>query len=224
MPRLIHISDTHGFHRKINIPYGDILIHSGDITRRGELETINDFSNWLKELPFARKIIIFGNHELGHSQMGPKRKKSLEMIKESGAIYLEDSGIEIDGLKIYGSPVQPEYHRWEWNRRRGRDIKHHWDMIPDDTNILITHGPPNGILDAVPRHNDYTGEYIENVGCKDLLNRINELKQLKLHLFGHIHEGYSVKPIEINSVRFSNASICQPYPHKNFNEPVIINY
>jgi Icc-related predicted phosphoesterase len=217
MTRVIHISDTHSYHRKLNIPQGDILIHSGDLTRRGELETIHDLCEWMKELPVNHKICVMGNHELGLEKLGPKKQKALEMFQEAGIIYLEDSGIEINGLKIWGSPISVFYHSWAWNRMPGPEIRRHWDMIPLDTNILITHTPAYGILDEVPRG---FGD-IENIGCKDLLDKINELKELKLHCFGHIHEGWG--KIISNDMHFSNASMCQAYPNKGFNEPQIID-
>jgi calcineurin-like phosphoesterase family protein len=220
MTRIIHISDTHSHHRKLNMPHGNILICSGDITRVGSLEDIFDFAKWVKELPYANKICIYGNHELGHSKPGPKRQKGLEMLKEAGIIYLENSGVIINDWNIWGSPITPEFHSWEWNAERGPQIRKYWDMIPDNTNILICHGMPYGILDAVPRYNDYAGAFYENVGCKDLLNRINELKHLKLFCGGHLHPGHG--QLELNGVKFVNASFCQD-GHKGFNSPIVID-
>lgn len=199
MTKIAAISDTHSYHRRLTIPDGDILIHAGDISWRGELDIISDFCMWLKELPHKNKIVICGNHELG-IEAGFKRQSALDMIRDSGAIYLEDSGVEIAGIKIYGSPVTPVYGNWEWNRERGKDIRLHWDKIPDDTNLLITHGPPYGILDFV----DYKQEHI---GCRDLLNRIENLKELKAVVFGHKHRDFNEQPVVINNTIFVNASI-----------------
>jgi Icc-related predicted phosphoesterase len=219
MNRIIHISDTHSHHRKLDMPPGDLLIHSGDITRVGELDTIKDFCDWVKDLHYTHSICVMGNHELKFDRPGPKKQKALELFQEAGIVYLEDTSVEIDGLKIHGSPISVFYHDWAYNRMPGPEIQRHWDMIPNDTNILITHTPVWGILDEVPRE---FGE-IDNIGCKDLLEKIKYLKDLKLHCAGHCHEGYAAKPVEVNGVLFSNASICRAYPNKGFNEPVVID-
>lgn len=112
-------------------------------------------------------------------------------------MVLNDSGFEFDGVKIWGSPITPWFHDFAFNRHRGMRIRPHWDMIPDDTNILVTHGPPMGILDLTSR-----GIY---AGCQDLLERIKQLKQLKLHLFGHIHEAHGIVTDE--GMTYSNASM-----------------
>lgn len=215
--KLVCISDTHTRHREINMPEGDILICSGDITFRGELDVIEDFADWLKYLPYKHKLIVFGNHEVG-IEKGPKRPKAIEFIKNSGSIYLEDSGVEINGIKFWGSPITPFFCNWEWNRHRGKDINHHWKLIPDDTNVLITHGPVYGILDEAPRG---VASY-SHVGCEDLLNRIWELKDLKIHCCGHIHDGYSIKPKEVEGIKFINASICDERYHPS-NSPIVID-
>jgi len=210
------ISDTHSHHRKINIPECDVLLHAGDISWKGELSIIEDFSNWLKELPVKHKLIVFGNHELG-MRAGPKRQIAIDMINNSGSVYLEDSGVEIDGINFYGSPWQPWFHDWEFNLQRGKDIAAAWAKIPDNTNVLITHGPAYMIRDEAPRgvvsH--------ENVGCVDLLNKISELSHLKLHVFGHIHSGYTKEPILIDQTYFVNASCCTE-SYSPINPPIVI--
>lgn len=118
--------------------------------------------------------------------------------------FIEHGEIVLDGVKFFGSAITPFFCNWAWNRYRGSDIKKYWDQIPDDTQILITHGPPEGILDIV-----YASDMVtvrDRVGCHDLMNRINELKELKMHCFGHIH-GSSGEQL-FNDVKFINASIC----------------
>jgi Icc-related predicted phosphoesterase len=215
--RVVIISDTHSQHRKIQMPDGDVLICAGDITFRGELKVIQDFANWIAEQPYKHKLVIFGNHEVG-IENGPKRQPAIEMIQKSGAHYLEDSGIELDGIKYWGSPITPFFFDWEWNRNRGADIARHWAMIPVDTTVLITHGPPYMILDEAPRG---FGSY-DNVGCADLLRRIAVLKDLKLHCFGHIHNGYSAQPKIIDGVAFVNAAICDERNNPT-NQPIVID-
>jgi Icc-related predicted phosphoesterase len=214
MLKIVCISDTHSYHRRINIPDGDVLVVSGDLTWKGELSIVEDFANWIKEVPIANKIVIFGNHELGF-QHGPKRKDAIKLIKNSGAHYLEDSGITIDGVKFWGSPATPWFHSWEWNYQRGKDIAMVWDKIPLDTNVLITHGPPYMIMDEAPR--GVFGH--ENVGCSDLLSKISELTDLKLHVFGHIHHGYG--KTQMGPCAFVNASSCTEQ-YAPTNPPIVV--
>jgi Icc-related predicted phosphoesterase len=213
--KIVAISDTHSYHRSVKVPDGDTLICSGDITFRGELPIIGDFSNWLKELPHKNKVIVFGNHELG-LRSGPNRLDAIEMITDAGAYYLEDSKIEIDGLNFWGSPWQPAYFDWEWNLpRHSPELKDVWDLIPENTNILITHCPPNGILDSVKE--TWRGPQ----GCELLEKRLHHLSNLKAHIFGHLHrDGGKVK--EQLGVKFVNAAICTD-SYLPINSPQVID-
>jgi Icc-related predicted phosphoesterase len=216
--RLCIISDTHSLHRQVNIPEADALIHAGDITHRGELSIIEDFTNWLKEQPAKYKIVIFGNHSLG-MERGPKRKPAISMLEKAGAIYLDDSGCEIDGIKFWGSSITPEFCGWEYNRQRGKDIQVHWDKIDPLTEVLVSHGPAFGILDEAPRG---FGRF-ENAGCKDLLDTIdNRLKNLRLHCFGHIHRDSDEQPIVRDNITYANASILNN-DYKLTNTPIILD-
>ncbi len=182
------------------LPKGDVLIHCGDFTGRGSIVAVCKFAKWMGEQDFRHKLVIMGNHEVG----GEKRKNAeiRSIFAENGLTYLEDSGCEIEGIKIYGSPVQPRFFDWEWNRDRGADIRQHWDLIPEDTQLLISHGPPYGVLDSAPAG----GGMVDHVGCEDLLARIKQLPNLKLHAFGHIHAGYG--HMEQDGVVFANAATC----------------
>jgi Icc-related predicted phosphoesterase len=136
------------------------------------------------------------------------------MIEQSGAIYLENSGINIEGLNIWGSPVTPYFMDWEWNLPRdGQELRKTWAMIPNDTDILITHGPPYGILDNVVR-------IPEPQGCKLLKKRVMQLPNLKLSVFGHLHDGFGVKPVA-NTI-FVNAAMCDD-KYNVSREPVVID-
>lgn len=179
------ISDTHNKHKQIKLPGGDILIHSGDVSGRGQSGEILPFLDWYAEQDYSALILVPGNHDWGFAKEPERYAKECADRK---IILLNDSGMEVEGIKIWGSPVQPWFHNWAFNRFRGAEIKKHWDLIPTDTEVLITHGPPSHILDAVPR--GY--KEIEHVGCVDLYNRIIETK-IKLHVFGHIHEGAGYK-------------------------------
>ncbi len=191
--KFVAISDTHGQHAKILLPDADVIIHAGDVSGRGTESQIVEFLNWFSGLNFRYKIFIAGNHDFFLERECADRIQSL--IPDN-VIYLNDSGIEIEGIKIWGSPIQPWFHDWAFNRRRGADIRKHWDLIPTDTDILLTHGPVKGILDRTV--------YGQEVGCDDLLDAVKRISPA-LHIFGHIHEAYGT---EIKGeTRFINASI-----------------
>lgn len=216
MIKIVCISDTHEQHRDLKIPEGDILIHSGDFTYKGSLSACGDFNNWLGELEFKHKIIIAGNHELGFNRLSKEIKDNLF----SNAIYLEDSGCQLEGINFWGSPRQPFFYDWEFNfpeNDGGQVAKKIWKLIPENTNILITHGPPFGILDEVIR----TYNSKENTGCPYLRRRIEKLDNLKYHIFGHIHEQYGV--LQDEKITFINASILDDN-YKITHEPVVFSY
>ncbi len=185
-------SDTHGMYRDIEIPPADVFIHAGDITRYGKLSELNDFNDWLGELPHKYKIIIAGNHDWCFENDGKRAR-----AKITNAIYLEDESITIEGVKFYGSPWQPWFLSWAFNLARGLTIKKKWDLIEADTDVLVTHGPPHMILDRVIRGD-------EHVGCEELAKAIHRIKP-KYHVFGHIHESYGT--LQGEDTHFINASL-----------------
>lgn len=202
MPRIVAISDTHN-HIDFPIPEGDILIHAGDLTGMGRLAEVSRSLAAFGKLPHPFKVFIAGNHDWLAAKTPLLFK---ELCFDNGITYLEDSGVTIHGLKIYGSPIQPEFHNWAFNKKRGAQIAKYWSMIPNDTQILVTHGPPYGILDEVENvYNPFSG--FEHVGCEELLERIHNLPLLKCHIFGHIHRAYG-RYVNNNGVVFVNASIC----------------
>jgi len=175
--RLVCIADTHGFHRKLDLPDGDILIHAGDFDGRS-VEEVDDFNAWLGTLPFHHKLVIAGNHDLLFD-----RKPKLARAHLTNATYLQDSGIHLEGLNFWGSPVNSIMgDDWAFGRERLVKLRKHWDCIPNDTDVLITHEPPYGTLDK----NDILGRH---QGCQYLLGALLRVKP-KLHLFGHIHGGH----------------------------------
>jgi len=134
--------------------------------------------------------------------------------------YLDDEGYEYMGLKFWGSPIQPWFHDWAFNRLRGEKIKAHWDLIPLDTDILITHGPPRGLGDRIlPTFERYNEN--PNVGCDDLLAKVLEVKP-KVNVFGHIHEGYCEYTHPVVEKRFINASSLNAN-YEPINAPIIID-
>lgn len=211
--RIIAISDTHAQFGKIltKLPSADLLIHSGDITNCGDIEDLEQFVDEINLIKsrYQDIIVIGGNHDIC---LGDERKSLAEKILfDVGIKYLHDSGIESCGLKIYGSPYQPFFCDWQFNLPRGDALAAKWKLIPDDVNILITHGPPYQIMDEV---------YCEHVGCYDLAMRVKQLKDLKLHLFGHIHPRYGQE--QIGNTLFVNASLVNDY-NQIINEPIILD-
>jgi Icc-related predicted phosphoesterase len=197
---IVAISDTHGFHESVDIPAGDILIHAGDLTRHGEMGDVEEFNDFLNGLPHPVKIVIAGNHDFCFEQDPETCRTHL-----TNAIYLQDQAVTVEGILFYGSPWQPWFFDWAFNLQRGPEIRAKWDLIPEDTDVLITHGPPFG-------HGDQTIQG-ERVGCQDLLEVVERI-QPKVHIFGHIHEGYGMTRNEHTT--FINASICgSSYRPKN---------
>ena len=182
------IADTHGMHELLLLTEGDVLIHAGDITEYGSEEEVMNFLSWFAKQPFKYKIFIAGNHDLFlESCSALKRKRFMP----HDVTYLQNSITEIDGLKIFGSPVTPYYLGMAFNKREGKEIKRCWDKIPLDTNILITHGPPKGIMD-------------NGFGCKTLMNKLTVIKPI-LHVFGHVHEQHG--SLQQNETYFVNAAL-----------------
>ena len=208
--RLVGISDTHSYHRKVNVPDGDVLIHGGDISWRGEMTIIEDFAAWMKEQPHKHKVAIFGNHEtLAYPE---KKGQAISFLKEAGVHYLEDSFVEIEGVKFYGSPYTPTFGSWAFMLPRHL-LKEKWKLIDPDVVVLITHGPPFGILDWVPRGT--------HAGCEELLARIRELPKLKAMISGHLHSNGG-QVIEKDGVIFGNAAICNE-SYDPIQSPIVIN-
>jgi Icc-related predicted phosphoesterase len=191
--RFVTISDTHGQHDDLQLPPGDVLLHAGDVSGRGKPEEILRFVNWFATQPFAHKIFIAGNHDFYFEK---ETAVNIQALLPSNIIYLNDSGTVINGIHIWGSPVTPWFFDWAFNRQRGADIQRHWDLIPPNTDILLTHGPVYGILDQTARG--------ERVGCQDLLAKVRTIKP-RYCICGHIHEGYGLEERE-GSV-FINASV-----------------
>ena len=205
--KIIAISDTHGLHWSLNVPEGDVLVHAGDLTNRGILEEVREFNTFLGTLPHPHKIVIAGNHDFCFEDYRMDCEEAL-----TNCIYLQDQEVTIDGVRFYGSPWQPWFFDWAFNLERGPEIRAKWDLIPEDTGVLITHGPPYGIGDLTARG--------DKAGCQDLLEVVERIKP-KVHIFGHIHEGYGVTSNGVTT--FINASTCD-YLYQLVNPPLVYEY
>jgi Icc-related predicted phosphoesterase len=205
------------------MPDADVLVHAGDFTGRGDPQRVIEFNEWLGKIKpkYKNIIVIPGNHELtfesdikaSHYDMEPEQVKALI----TNATLLLDQSIKIDGFNFYGSPWTPYFHNWAFNIHRGH-LKATWEKIPDDTDVLITHGPPHGILDLVPASGFDRNCVDVRVGCEELRDRILEVKP-KVHVFGHIHEGYG--RIDSEGTTYVNASICDGRYRPN-NKPIVV--
>jgi Icc-related predicted phosphoesterase len=204
------ISDTHTQHKSIGgLEEVDLLIHAGDVCSRGTQTETEDFIAWFNQLDIRHKVFIAGNHDFYMEKISSSLIRS---HLNNNTFYLNDDRIIIEGIHIWGSPIQPWFFDWAFNRQRGEEIKKHWDLIPADTDILITHGPPFGILDKT--------KHGQHVGCEELLKSIDRV-QPKIHVFGHIHEGYGVQKNSFTS--FINASVLD-VNYRMVNAPIIIDY
>lgn len=228
--KITFISDTHTKHNQItkDLVGGNLLIHAGDISSMGYNKEIQDFCEWFDSLNYDFKVFIAGNHDWGfldRKQFSTTKKvilpKQTEEILNSFKTfnYLSDSSVEVQiddkkPIKIYGSPWQPEFFDWAFNLpRKGDELKSKWNAIPNDTDILITHGPAYGYLDKV------IGRY-ENLGCELLVDKIKEIKP-KIHVCGHIHSGYGY--MFDGETHFINASVLnEQYAYKN--KPITVEW
>ena len=207
--KILHISDTHGMHDyfpKNHFEGIDMVIHSGDCGNSPFLQSsiieVMDFLEWYEKVPVKHKIYVAGNHDTAVARKGVTK----ETISAYGIHYLENESIIIDGIKIWGSPITPTFG--DWSFMKARDKTHEvWKEIPDDTDVIVVHGPPKGVRDLTyDRQNN-----LEMCGDLALMKRVMAIKP-KLMLFGHIH---NCKDIENQGVstyhrlpntKFSNGS------------------
>lgn len=207
--RLVVFADTHSWHAKVRVPDGDALIFAGDMCLGGQdINQVHRFASWMGGKPHPHKIAIAGNHDWPFLREPSRARSSLE---SSGVTYLQDEGVNIDGLTYYGSPWQPRFYDWAFNLNRGPQIRKKWRLIPSKIDVLITHGPPLG-------YGDWNGQ--QHVGCADLRDELVSRVQLKLHVFGHIHEGYG--SWGLGHRRLVNAAICD-YRYEPVNQPMVVD-
>eukprot|EP00931_Biecheleriopsis_adriatica_P106226 TRINITY_DN80712_c0_g1_i1.p1 TRINITY_DN80712_c0_g1~~TRINITY_DN80712_c0_g1_i1.p1 ORF type:complete len:218 (+),score=33.47 TRINITY_DN80712_c0_g1_i1:31-684(+) len=190
--RVVVVSDTHNGHDKLDVPDGDILVHCGDLTNRGSAPELTAVNTWLGKLPHQHKIVVCGNMDK-RLESQPSREARARWL--SSAVYLEDETLEVEGLRFYGSPFTPKFCG-AFQLDGAAEAAEKWASVPDDLDILITHGPPHGILDCVGRG--------QHAGCPELMKRVRSARP-RFHLFGHIHEEGGRKVVE-NDTTFVNAA------------------
>jgi Icc-related predicted phosphoesterase len=210
--KLVFISDTHTLHDRFNIPDGDFIIHCGDVSSRGYRSEVEKFLDWYCALPHKHKIMIPGNHDFFFEEY---YEASSNYCESRNIHLLVDSGIELEGIKFWGSPITPYFHNWAFNRFRGSSIQPHWDKIPEGVDVLITHGPPaymeNGLSMVLEG---------EDVGCEDLYKAIKRVNP-KINAFGHIHEGYGT--YDDGQTIFMNCSLLNRR-YSPVNKPIEVLY
>jgi Icc-related predicted phosphoesterase len=191
MLRLVLLSDTHELHREVEVPDGDILIHVGDFTMFSQsMSAITDFNTWLGEVPHRYKFIVPGNHEY-FLEADPSKRSML-----TNAVVLINEAAEIEGLRIWGSPVTTLFSG-AFGLSSPEDRKRLYTQIPADTDILITHGPPYGILDSASHSGLHSG-------CRELLDAVMRVRP-KLHVFGHVHGAHGI--FQTSQTTFVNATL-----------------
>jgi Icc-related predicted phosphoesterase len=205
--RLVLISDTHDMHDLVEVPDGDVLVHAGDLTMAGDVHSCQKALTWLNNQPHKHVVLTAGNHDFAFEREWAKRQLDLGRIT-----YLENNGTAIDGVTFWGSPVQPWFMSWAFNVHRGAPIKEFWDKIPNSVDVLITHGPPWGILDQARRDRS------EHLGCEELIKRVEYVNPL-IHVFGHIHGSAGIE--HRGKTQFINASVVDE-AYKMSNEPIVV--
>lgn len=207
MKTIWHISDTHGYHNLLDIPSEiDMVIFSGDCSNpRNPYINENEvrvFMEWYSKLPIKHKIFVAGNHDSSIE----KRLITKKDFTNIGITYLENESMEIEGINIFGSPVSLTFNDWCFMKARDKTYKL-WETIPENTDIVITHTPPKGILDM-----SYDKDNVlEFCGCNSLKKRMFSM-QPELHLFGHIHNTQDIinagqTKLSEYKTTFSNGSV-----------------
>ncbi len=179
--KVVAMSDLHGIlPPSKSIPKCDLVLIAGDICgHHGCLDQSiwlhREFKPWLENLPASKIIGVAGNHDFIW-------EKAPHLVPSLPWVYLQDNYYTFKGWKIYGSPWQLRFFDWAFNLDEP-DLERKWRQIPDDSDILVLHGPPQGFGDWVPRD--------ENVGSPSLIEKIRKIKP-KLVVYGHIHPGFGV--------------------------------
>jgi len=242
--RIVHVSDTHGKHNNVLVPECDLVFFTGDLGTRTNLRELTEFLIWFEKLPAKKKIMIAGNHDICLDKKWVERQKQVgsvegllafqhymdakELITKYDITYLEETDYVYEGLKIYGTPYSPSFHRenWVFNADRGQEIRTIWGRIPSDVDMLLTHSPVFGILDTVPIEGRTAWHIDGHVGCQDLMEVVKKrLTKMKLHCYGHIHDNSGVVFKKITNTRsaiFSNGACVDNWYKPVVTKPLII--
>ena len=213
MIRIVAVSDTHGFHRDVEIPDGDVLVHAGDITMNGEVDVMIDFVRWIAELPHRHKIVVPGNHDrcldISQTKFDGGVVRLFDLVRD--VHYLVDASrmleVRNEKIKVYGAPWVPNLRGWAfWDRNYDK-----FDTAPRDIDVLVTHAPPLGIRDDNVMDTHF--------GSRHVVRYLNRCPLLRTHIFGHVHEEYGMD--KRGEILFANACTCNR-SYDPVNPPLVI--
>lgn len=193
--KVVLLSDTHNNHDKLDLPACDVLIHSGDWSRHGTPEETTAFIDWFGRQQARVRVLTPGNHDL-FAEREPQVMAA--MARERGVLWLLDEGADVLGLRVWASPFTPVHGSWAFQEERGAQLGARWQRIPQNLDVLITHGPPHGVCDRIARDGSH-------VGCESLLEVVRA-RPPRFHVFGHVHEGRGEGKLEGIPTRFLNVS------------------
>lgn len=221
MTRLCIIADTHEQHHSLKMPPADILVVAGDFTIDGKPDSIEDFSRWLGEQSYKAIVVVAGNHDILFEK---DRNRAVNLLQkhdhDTKVIYLEDSGITLDGISFYGSPWQPMFSfGWAFNKRSELELLERFSKIPAGIDVLVIHTPPRNILDGVPYTDPWGKEDLEHCGSVALLKEVMDRVKPRVNCFGHIHSGRGI--IEKDGITFVNASCMDD--EGNVRQPIVVD-
>jgi Icc-related predicted phosphoesterase len=214
--RLVAFSDTHGQHEEVTIPECDVVVFAGDACRYGSRDEFIEFVNWYVKIPAVR-ILVPGNHDFC-------TQKYLGFGKEAclnrGIFYLADDFVTINGITFYGFPWTPPYGNFAWMADEA-EMYDKLKKISVDVDVMISHGPPAGILDRSRKTREFTGSSAIYRFITEEYNWPNKRdRDVSLHIFGHIHENYGRN--RSNGCLFLNSSVLN-LDYEMANKPHVIN-
>lgn len=213
------ISDSHTHHRDYKVPVVDTVLFCGDESNRRD-QYLNeaefyDWYEWFEDLPIQNKLYIPGNHS---TYVYHNEKRVRELFFASNIHWMHNEELVLDGLKFYGCGISPTFGDWVYMSSRTK-MNRYWEQIPDDVDVLLTHAPPRGILDVSERRD----HAFDLAGCSALRKRVDKLKQLKLHVFGHIHDDEDIVNAGLlyrNGVYYGN---CAGVTDRRFDRGITFN-
>jgi Icc-related predicted phosphoesterase len=211
--KIVCISDTHFYPVTKEIPDGDILIHAGDLTSYGTIKQVAAAGNWLGRLPHPIKLVVPGNHDhlfekdptLARQVIG-EGKNGIEVLIHQMTVH--------HGLVFWGSPWSAKFQNWAFGLS-GSHAAAEWAKLPSGIDVLITHGPAEGILDSVRQKGNYAPEHLGEAHLRHWIRN----HYLKLHVFGHIHDSHG--QVEIDGTTHVNAAICDESYNHTF-DPIVV--
>ncbi len=194
--RFVAISDTHGCHRDLKLPKGDVILHAGDICDKGNATHVQDFIAWFADLDFEHKIFISGNHDIDLD----KNKSLIPKLLPKEVVFLNGNFCQVGAYRIWGSPTEEQ-----------GQVPFH-EILPEQVDILLTHRPPYGILDQAP---DGLSK-----GSEPLAKKVKLIRP-QVHVYGHIHASYGL--FQGEHTHFINASNYRASRKRIVNDPVVFD-